>query len=172
MVEIHGQKHDWVLFEEDEWKVLQENYGRIKNYFVTENGMQCPSINIGTKTIQFQCLGQKKVIAIQSGEGSEVWLAAESAQELITLVPLINRRIEVLKALEVETFYKNLIKGVAAVSDDWQAVIHDVLANLTGIKSENPICILELLKYAPEIVQCDIELERIGQEQRFEPFQM
>lgn len=163
VIEIYGNKHDWVVLEEDEWIALLEIEGTLRNYFNYYPTAQWQPINVGTKTVVFHSIGAKRVLTITSTEGGEVCLAGESLQELWTLGHIISDRIDILKSLEFAKFYANLIKGVAKVPADPRIVILDVIHSLKVTKSENNVCMLELLKYAPSIIECDVEIERVAQ---------
>lgn len=160
VVEIFGNKNDFTVFEEGEWMSLLSNRGVINNYLVNPK-LQVPTINIGRKNIHFQTL-TKKVIRIDCVDSPPVILGQESVQELWRLATIINGRIELLKALEFENFYNNIIRGASEINEDCGNVIVNVVSGLKPM-SEPAMCMLELLKYVPEVINCDIEMARLGQ---------
>lgn len=163
-VQIHGTKKDWVQFEEQEWWTFLEHQTTMLSYFNSDN-VQMPSLRIGNHTVQFYYIGSKKVCTIGGCDGSAVCLGGESLNELWTVVPIINMRMSALKSLNFTTFYKELTDGVMYISGDPLATIKDILYSLEGIPSENQICMLELIKYAPEIVECDVTFAEAIQQQ-------
>lgn len=163
VVVIHGQKNDWMLLDEVEWKTLCEYQSIIRNYFCSGGDFQQqPMVINNLKRICFRAIGVNKVIVLQELCGSEVYLGIESVVELWELLSLIEYRKEVLKSLEFHKFYCNVIKGVANLPGDCKNNIESVLSNL-NIHSENVLCMREMLKYAEQIIRCDIEFDQLGQ---------
>lgn len=162
-VVLHGQKNDWILLDDAEWKILCENAGLIRNYLYSSGEFQPQPVAInGMKKICFHTIGENKVILLQDRTASDVYLGAESIVELWELVSLIDYRKEILKTLEFDKFYVNIINGVANFPGDYKNNIESVLANL-NIKSDNVLCMREMLKYAEQIIRCDVELDQLGQ---------
>lgn len=162
-VVLHGQKNDWVLFEEWEWNLLAENEGVIKNYFEARD-VQVQTVNLSNaKRITFTTIGPNKVILLQDQTGSEVYLGIESLEELWTLLPVIHYRVELLKNLEFAKFYGSIIKGVATLPGTVKENIENVLFGL-NIATDNVLCMLEMLKFQEHIITCDIEIENIAQQ--------
>lgn len=164
VVVIHGQKNDWMLLDEVEWKTLCEYQSIIRsNYCSGGDFQQQPVVINSSKRICFQKIGANKVILLQELCGSEVYLGIESVVELWELLSLIDYRKEVLKSLEFPKFYCNIIRGVASLSGDCKNNIESVLLNL-NINSENVLCMREMLKYAEHIIRCDVEFDQLGQQ--------
>lgn len=164
VVVLHGQKNDWVLLDEVELKTLCEYQSIIRSYYYSGGDFQHQPVVINNlKKICFRAFGAKKVILLQELCGSEVYLGIESVVELWELLPLINYRKEVLKSLEFSKFYSNIIRGVASLPGDCKSNIESVLLNL-NINSENVLCMREMLKYAEDIIRCDVEFDQLGQQ--------
>lgn len=162
VVLIYGPKNDWTLLSRSEWEALVENQGVISNYFCSGDFLPQPVIISNEKRICFQRVGPTKVIILQDKCGSEVYLGVESIAECWELLHLLEYKMEVLKSLEFEKFYSNIIRGVSTMPGEFKSNIENVLSTL-NIKSDNVVCMLEMLKFALDIIQCDIEMEQYKQ---------
>lgn len=159
---IFGLKNDWILFEEAEWKVLIENEGVISNYFYSK-GIHLNPLDISSvKRICFQKVNENKVIIIQDKCGAEVYLGIESVIECFELLQLLEYKIAVLKSLNFDTFYSSLIAGAWNLPGEFKTNIENVLNGL-NIKSDNVVCMKEMLKYGLEIIRSEIEINQYVQ---------
>lgn len=157
MVEIVGVKNQRVTFDETEWGKLLELQGLIIKYFhTTESEGQTFNI-INAKKISFTSIKGNKILKIED-QGSEVYLALETFNELFDLLEVIKYRIELLKNEQFCTFYNNILVGVADIPGDVVKNILNVLSTLKDTNSQTIIIMMELLKFFPERVRVDFEL--------------
>lgn len=160
VISLRGNKNDWAKFDENEWKTFVDNQGVICNYFYSY-GLQFPPVIVGRKTLYFQEVQKKKVIRISDPDGSEVYLGAESAEELWQLLPIVEFRLTKLKSSDFYNYYNTTIKGVVDLPGDSHSNIVALLQSLSqDTQSDNVAALFELLRYASEVVKCDIEIER------------
>lgn len=159
---IYGQKNDWILLNETEWKTFVENEYVISNYFSSGACQPSPVKLSGLKRICFDVVGGRKVVILQDKCGSEVYLGIESLVECWELLSLLEYKMELLRSLEFEKFYSKLIEGVWELPGDFKTNIENVLYTL-NIKSDNVVCMRELLKYGSETIRCDIEMNQFAQ---------
>lgn len=153
LVGIHGLKNDWVIFNEVEWRLLLENQGIISNFVYTDEGQQ-QCFNIGTKALRFHTIASTRVVTFS--DASEVCLAFESLCDLWDFIPMVESRIQLLTALQFHQFYSSLVKGVVGLPGDYKTHMQTVLNELQG--SENAVCMYELLKRAPHVIDADFEI--------------
>lgn len=159
-ITLRGNRNDWVNFNEEEWKTLVENQGVISNYLYSYELQFAPLI-VGRKTIWFQKVEKKKVIRICDPDGSEVYLAVESVDELWQLLPILEFRLAQLRTVDFYSYYSATIKGVAELPGDSHTNVVSILQSLSqDTKSDNVAALFEIIKYASEVVKCDIEIER------------
>lgn len=157
-IQIRGNKNDWVQFYEAEWRTFIENQGVLTNYFYS-NDVQWSPLNFGRKTVFFQKIDATKVLRIQDCDGSEVYLGQESLEELWQLQKLLEFRVLTLKELNFEAFYASTIKRAAKEDGDYRSSIPLALESLKETAPRSAACMHEMLKYAGDIVMCDIELD-------------
>lgn len=162
-VVIYGQKGDWMFLDQTEWKALVENQGVICNYFSSGGFYPQLCVNLSSmKTIAFVTVAKKKVIVLQQRGGPEVYLGSESLSECWELLPLLEYKMELLQSHEFGKFYSSLINGVWSMPGNIKDNIENVLYGL-DLKSDNVVCIREMLKYALDVIECDIEVNQFTQ---------
>lgn len=159
IVQIYGEKNDWVTFDEPEWKQLIESQIAILNYWSVRDVTFQP-LTIYSKSIAFLTIGPNKVIHIRDQCGAEIYLGLESLLELWELVILINLKLELVRGLDFNQFYGSIITGVADLPGEAKSNILTVLAPVIQAQSENAYCMLEMVKFAEEIINADIETEK------------
>lgn len=159
---LYGCKNDFTIFDESEWIAILENQGVITNYFISKHEIFQP-LTLKTKTIFFQTIGGKKVVSIRDQRGSEIFFGLETVAELWELLSMIAFKIEILKSQEFYQFYTSIVRGLVNLPGDIRTNIEHVIEPLKQAKSQNALCMLELLKYAEDIIRGDIEIEQIQQ---------
>lgn len=168
-VQVSGLKNDCITFDGCEWEQLLLHQLVISNYlWGAETRAPLLPIKINGKTIYFQCIGSKKIIKIQEQGVTEVFLGWESVAELWELLPIIRYRLEILQSLEFHNFYSSLVKGVAGMSGDMRTNIDNVISPLRDAKSENACCMMEMVKFGRQVLECDVQMEAIEQTVNFE----
>lgn len=151
---LHGCKGDWIIFDEVQWNLLLEEQGVITNLLYTKE--QLPqSILIGTMSAVFHQVGDLRVVTLKGA--TEVCLAYDTICELWQLLPLIEKRIKLLQKLRFPEFYATLIRAVAGLPDDYRTNIDRVINNLQD--SEAAACVAELVRFAPQLVEADYNIE-------------
>lgn len=160
---INGQRGGWVCLDQNEWRALVENQGVISNYLLNDGFYPQVGVHLsGMKKISFIMVQRKKVILLQQRGGSEVYLGSESLSECWELLPLLEYRMELLQSQEFGKFYSSLISGIWNMPGSIKENIENVLDGL-DLKSDNVMCIREMLKYALDIIECDVELNHFTQ---------
>ncbi|KAF5289316.1 hypothetical protein FQA39_LY15154 [Lamprigera yunnana] len=74
---ISGGSKQYVLFKEDEWIQFHEQRENINKYFHTCDMMWKPR-QIGSKTLMFEMIEEKKILNIENMCGNKVYLGWES----------------------------------------------------------------------------------------------
>lgn len=160
VIHIFGVKTEGVVFDEQEWKELVEQQVCLVKYFSTRELDVLPP-KISQKTIKYQTIRGDKVLAIRDERGIEVFLGQSSVYELLDLVGLIDYRVEILKGLDFCQFYSSVIKGVADLPGDDRSTIQNVLVPVMQTHSENACGMLEMLKCGQDVINADLEMERL-----------
>lgn len=166
-----SQKNYWVLLREDEWAALlaTENIIRyrlaelkttVKSEYKSSSHWQL--INLGSTTVDCHMYEGTPVVTLRTVDDGRVCLGEDSLQELWSLANLINYRIDILKSLEFGKWYNTLINGAAQSPQDFKRLFEETIAQVRVTNSENNLAILELLKYAPHIINCDIVMARVA----------
>lgn len=162
-VVINGQRGDWVYLDQSEFKALVENQGVICNYFCSEGFYPQLGVNLSCiKKISFVTVARKKVILLQQRGGPEVYLGSESLSECWELLPLLEYKMELLQNQEFGNFYSSLISGIWNMPGNIKDNIENVLHGL-HLKFDNVMCMREMLKYALDIIECDVEVNHFTQ---------
>ncbi|KAF5289824.1 hypothetical protein FQA39_LY14979 [Lamprigera yunnana] len=73
VVKIFGRSKQYVIFKEEEWIQFHEQRENINKYFQTFNTMWKPR-QIGSKTLTFEMIEEKKILKIEDMSGNEVYL--------------------------------------------------------------------------------------------------
>lgn len=151
---LHGCKGDWIIFDEAQWAELLEEQGVITNLLYAKDDPP-QSILIGTTTAFFHNIGDQRVVTLRGA--TELCLAYDTICELWQLLPLITKRIYLLKMLRFSEFYATLIRGIVTCPNDYRTSIDQILNNLPD--SEAAVCVFELVRFAPKLVEADYIIE-------------
>ncbi|KAF5291668.1 hypothetical protein FQA39_LY14305 [Lamprigera yunnana] len=73
VVKIFGRSKQYVIFKEEEWIQFHEQRENINKYFQTFDTMWKPR-QIGSKTLTFEMIEEKKILKIEDMSGNEVYL--------------------------------------------------------------------------------------------------
>ncbi|KAF5301659.1 hypothetical protein FQA39_LY10706 [Lamprigera yunnana] len=123
---------------------------RKPNSFQTFDMMWKPR-QIGSKTLTFEMIEEKKILKIEDMSGNEVYLGWESVSEVCNF----------------KYFYEDVIRAVAKMSGDVKINIYNIINRLSE-KSDDVCCMLEVLLFMPEKALFDVQRERRIQEQEIQ----
>ncbi|KAF5296712.1 hypothetical protein FQA39_LY12412 [Lamprigera yunnana] len=163
VVKIFGRSKQYVIFEEEEWIQFQEQRENINKYFQTFDTMWKPR-QIGSKTLTFEMIEEKKILKIEDMSGNEVYLGWESVSEVWSLESVLRYRLSYSSGSNFKYFYEDVIRAVAEMSGDVKINIYNIINRLSE-KSDDVCCMLEVLLFMPEKALFDVQLERRIQEQ-------
>ncbi|KAF5278709.1 hypothetical protein FQA39_LY18364 [Lamprigera yunnana] len=119
---------------------------------------------IGSKTLTFEMIEEKKILKIEDMSGNEVYLGWESVSEVWSLESVLRYRLSYSSGSNFKYFYEDVIRAVAEMSEDVKINIYNIINRLSE-ESDDLCCMLEVLLFMPEKVLFDVQLERRIQEQ-------
>ncbi|KAF5285238.1 hypothetical protein FQA39_LY16699 [Lamprigera yunnana] len=119
---------------------------------------------IGSKTLTFEMIEEKKILKIEDMSGNEVYLSWESVSEVWSLESVLRYRLSYSSGSNFKYFYEDVIRAVAEMSGDVKINIYNILNRLSE-KSDDVCCMLEVLLFMPKKALFDVQLERRIQEQ-------
>ncbi|KAF5278448.1 hypothetical protein FQA39_LY05937 [Lamprigera yunnana] len=163
VVKIFGRSKQYVIFKEEEWIQFLEQRENINKYFQTFDTMWKPR-QIGSKTLTFEMIEEKKILKIEDMSGNEVYLGWESVSEVWSLESVLRYRLSYSSGSNFKYFYEDVIRAVAEMSGDVKINIYNIINRLSE-KSDDVCCMLEVLLFMPEKALFDVQLERRIQEQ-------
>ncbi|KAF5289591.1 hypothetical protein FQA39_LY15038 [Lamprigera yunnana] len=163
VVKIFGRSKQYVIFKEEEWIQFHEQRENINKYFQTFDTMWKPR-QIGSKTLTFEMIEEKKILKIEDMSGNEVYLGWESVSEVWSLESVLRYRLSYSSGSNFKYFYEDVIMAVAEMSGDVKINIYNIINRLSE-KSDDVCCMLEVLLFMPEKALFDVQLERRIQEQ-------
>ncbi|KAF5301166.1 hypothetical protein FQA39_LY10844 [Lamprigera yunnana] len=163
VVKIFERSKQYVIFKEEEWIQFQEQQENINKYFQTFDKMWKPR-KIGSKTLTFEMIEEKKILKIEDMSGNEVYLGWESVSEVWSLESVLRYRLSYSFGSNFKHFYEDVIRTVAEMSGDVKINIYNIINRLSE-KSDDVCCMLEVLLFMPEKALLDVQLERRIQEQ-------
>ncbi|KAF5280940.1 hypothetical protein FQA39_LY17920 [Lamprigera yunnana] len=163
VVKIFERSKQYVIFKEEEWIQFHEQRENINKYFQTFDTMWKPR-QIGSKTLTFEMIEEKKILKIEDMSGNEVYLGWESVSEVWSLESVLRYRLSYSSGSNFKYFYEDVIRAVAEMSGDVKINIFNIINRLSE-KSDDVCCMLEVLLFMPEKALFDVQLERRIQEQ-------
>ncbi|KAF5281809.1 hypothetical protein FQA39_LY05023 [Lamprigera yunnana] len=166
VVKIFGRSKQYVIFEEEEWIQFHEQRENTNKYFQTFDTMWKPT-QIGSKTLTFEMIEEKKILKIEDMSGNEVYLGWESVSEVWSLESVLRYRLSYSSGSNFKYFYEDVIRAVAEISRDVKIDIYNIINRLSE-KSDDVCCMLEVLLFMPEKALFDVQLERRIQEQEIQ----
>ncbi|KAF5280850.1 hypothetical protein FQA39_LY17943 [Lamprigera yunnana] len=119
---------------------------------------------IGSKTLTFEMIEEKKNLKIKDMPGNKVYLGLESVSEVWSLQSILRYRLSYSSGSNFKHFYEDVIRAVAEMSGDVKINIYNVINRLSE-KSDDVCCMLEVLLFMPEKALFDVQLERRIEEQ-------
>ncbi|KAF5284878.1 hypothetical protein FQA39_LY16928 [Lamprigera yunnana] len=163
VVKIFGRSKQYVIFKEEEWIQFHEQRENINKYFQTFDTMWKPR-KIGSKTLTFEMIKEKKILKIEDMSGNEVYLGWESVPEVWSLESVLRYRLSYSYGSNFKYIYEDVIRAVAEMSGDVKINIYNIINRLSE-KSDDVCYMLEILLFMPENALFDVQLERRIQEQ-------
>ncbi|KAF5301625.1 hypothetical protein FQA39_LY10672 [Lamprigera yunnana] len=115
VVKIFGRSKQYVIFKEEEWIQFHEQRENINKYFQTFDTMWKPR-QIGSKTLTFEMIEEKKILKIEDMSGNEVYLGWEFVSEVWSLESVLRYRL----SYSSERLYEEL--GALEFDADHEAI--------------------------------------------------
>ncbi|KAF5279276.1 hypothetical protein FQA39_LY18298 [Lamprigera yunnana] len=122
---------------------------------------------IGSKTLTFEMIEEKKILKIEDLSGNKVYLGWESVSKVWSLESVLKYRLSYSSGSNFKYFYEDVIRAVAEMSGDVKINIYNIINRLSE-KSDDVCCMLEVLLFMPEKALFDVQLERRIQEQKIQ----
>ncbi|KAF5306788.1 hypothetical protein FQA39_LY00018 [Lamprigera yunnana] len=144
----------------DEYKCKEYDY---ETDFKTFDTMWKPR-QIGSKTLTFEMIEEKKILRIQVKCRNEVYLGWESVSEIWSSESVLRYRLSYFSGSNFKHFYEDVIRAMAEMSGDVKINIYNIINRLSE-KCDDVCCMLEVLLFMPENALFDVQLERRIQEQ-------
>ncbi|KAF5270707.1 hypothetical protein FQA39_LY01445 [Lamprigera yunnana] len=129
VVKIFGRSKEYVIFKEEEWIQFHEQRENINMYFQTYDMMWKPR-QIGSKTLTFEIIEEKKILKIENMCGNDVYLSWESVPEVWSLETVFGYRLSYSSASNFKHFYDDVIKAVAEMLGDATTNIYNIVNRL------------------------------------------
>ncbi|KAF5284536.1 hypothetical protein FQA39_LY17009 [Lamprigera yunnana] len=92
VMKIFRRSKQYVRFKEEEWIQFREQRENINKYFQTFDTMWKPR-QIGSKTLTFEMIEEKKILKIEDMSGNEVYFGWESMSEVWSLESVLRYRL-------------------------------------------------------------------------------
>ncbi|KAF5291673.1 hypothetical protein FQA39_LY14310 [Lamprigera yunnana] len=141
VVKILRRSKQYVIFKEEEWIQFYEQRENINKYFQTFDTMWKPR-QIGSKTLTFEMIEEKKILKIEDMSGNEVYLGWESVSEVWSLESVLRYRLSYSSGTNFKYFYKDVIRAVAEMSGDVKINKYNIINRLSE-KSDDKYSILK-----------------------------
>ncbi|KAF5281480.1 hypothetical protein FQA39_LY17773 [Lamprigera yunnana] len=145
---------------------FREQRENINKYFKTCDMMWKPK-QIGSKTLTFERIEEKKILRIKDMSGNEVYLGWESVSEVWLFQTVFSYRLSYSSGSNFKHFYDDVIRVVAEMSGDVKINVYNIV-NRFSEKSDDVYCMLEILLFMPEKALFDVQLEKRIQEQEIQ----
>ncbi|KAF5279259.1 hypothetical protein FQA39_LY18303 [Lamprigera yunnana] len=166
VVKIFGRSKQYVIFKEEERIQFHEQRENTNKYFQTFDTMWKPR-PIGSKTLTFEMIKEKKILKIEDMSGNEVYLGWESVSEVWSLESVLRYRLSYSSGSNFKHFYKDVIRAVAEMSGDVKINIYYIINRLSE-KFHDVCCMLEVLLFMLEKALFDVQLEKRIQKQEIQ----
>ncbi|KAF5289853.1 hypothetical protein FQA39_LY14966 [Lamprigera yunnana] len=147
VMKIFGRSKQYVILK-DRWIKFHKQRENINKYFQTCDMMWKPK-QIGSKTLTFEMIEQKKILKIKDMCGNKVYLGYESVSEVWSLETVLSYRLSYSSASNFKHFYDNVIRAVIEMLGDANTNIYNILERLPE-KSDNMWVMFEVLLFMPE----------------------
>ncbi|KAF5279310.1 hypothetical protein FQA39_LY18289 [Lamprigera yunnana] len=86
---------------------------------------------IGSKTLTFEMIEEKKILKIEDMSGNEVYLGWESVSEVWSLESVLRYRLSYSSGSNFKYFYEDVIRAVAEMSGDVKINIYNIINRLS-----------------------------------------
>ncbi|KAF5280844.1 hypothetical protein FQA39_LY17948 [Lamprigera yunnana] len=104
IVKIFGRSKQYVIFKEEELIQFHEQRENINKYFQTCD-MMWKLKQIGSKTLMFEMIEEKKILRIEDMCGNEVYLGLEFVSKVWSLETVLSNRLSYSSASNFKHFY-------------------------------------------------------------------
>ncbi|KAF5278050.1 hypothetical protein FQA39_LY18404 [Lamprigera yunnana] len=141
VVKIFGRSKQYVIFKEEEWIQFHEQRENINKYFQTFDTMWKPR-QIGSKTLTFEMIIEKKILKIEDMSGNEVYFGWESVSEVWSLESVFRYRLSYSSGSNFKYLYEDVIRAVAEMSGDVKINIYNIINRLSE-KSDDKYSLLK-----------------------------
>ncbi|KAF5289985.1 hypothetical protein FQA39_LY14920 [Lamprigera yunnana] len=141
VVKIFGRSKQYVIFKEEEWIQFHEQRENINKYFQTFDTMWKPR-QIGSKTLMFEMIEEKKILKIEDMSGNEVYLGWESVSEVWSLESVLRYRLSYSSGSNFKYSYEDVIRAAAEMSGDVKININNIINRLSE-KSDDKYSLLK-----------------------------
>ncbi|KAF5280945.1 hypothetical protein FQA39_LY17925 [Lamprigera yunnana] len=145
VVKIFGKSKQYVIFKEEKWILFHEQRKNINKYFQTCDMMWKPR-QIGSKTLTFEMIDEKKILRIEDVCGNKVYLGWESVSEVWSLQTVLSYRLSYSSGSNFKHFYDDVIRAVAEMSGGVKINIYNIVNRLSE-KSDDMCYMLEVLLF-------------------------
>ncbi|KAF5271858.1 hypothetical protein FQA39_LY07998 [Lamprigera yunnana] len=102
---------------------------------------------IGSKTLKFDMVEEKKILRIEDMCGNKVYLSWESVSEVWSLESVFSYRLSFSSSSNFKNFYEEVIKTVAGMSGNAKINIYNILDRLSK-KSDDVLYVRGVPLYA------------------------
>ncbi|KAF5272270.1 hypothetical protein FQA39_LY18809 [Lamprigera yunnana] len=160
VVKYLGGLNNTLYLKKEEWIQFHEQRENINKYFQTFDTMWKPR-QIGSKTLTFEMIEEKKILKIEDMSENEVYLGWESVSEVWSLESVLRYRLIYSSGSKFKYF------AVAEMSGDVKINIYNIINRLSE-KSDDVCCMLEVLLFYAGKGTIDVQLERRIQEQEIQ----
>ncbi|KAF5269122.1 hypothetical protein FQA39_LY08792 [Lamprigera yunnana] len=144
-------------------KYIEMDYSTYLNLEPTFDTMWKPR-QIGSKTLTFEMIEEKKILKIEDMSGNEVYLGWKSVLEVWTLESVLRYRLSYSSGSNFKHFYEDVIRAVGKLSGNVKINIYNIINRLSE-KSDDVWNMYEVLLFMPEKALFDVQFERRIQEQ-------
>ncbi|KAF5281633.1 hypothetical protein FQA39_LY17755 [Lamprigera yunnana] len=141
VVKIFGRSKQYVIFKEEEWIQFHEQRENNNKYFQTFDTMWKPR-QIGSKTLTFEMIEEKKILKIEDMSRNEVYLGWESVSKVWLLESVLRYRLSYFSGSNFKYFYEDVIRAVAEMSGDVKINIYNIINQLSE-KSDDKYSLLK-----------------------------
>ncbi|KAF5298074.1 hypothetical protein FQA39_LY11842 [Lamprigera yunnana] len=107
---------------------------------------------IGSKTLTFEMIKEKKILKIEDMSGNEVYLGWESVSEVWSVESLLRYRLSYSSGSNFKHYYED----VAEMSGNVKINIYNIINRLSE-KSDDVCCMLEVFLFMPENALFDVQ---------------
>ncbi|KAF5284429.1 hypothetical protein FQA39_LY17052 [Lamprigera yunnana] len=140
---LNKSKSKWIsvgLYYPFEFASVVKIFGRSKQYVIfkkeTFDTMWKPR-QIGSKTLTFEMMKEKKILKIEDMSGNEVYLGWESVSEVWSLESVLRYRLSYSSGSNFKYFYEDVIRAVAEMSGDVKINIYNIINRLSEKSDDN-----------------------------------